>query len=68
MIIKKVNEDLRNKDIEFEMQNLKYKAICFYQSKMTLDVILVDDTEKQGIINIPFAHLPKATKKLLKPN
>jgi len=68
MIKKKQNEDLRAKNIEFEMLNVKYKALRFYQSKMTLDVILVDDKEKQGIINIPFAHLPKATKKILKPN
>ena len=68
MIIKKKNEDLRGKNIEFEMLNVKYKALRFYQAKMTLDVILVDDKEKQGIINIPFAHLPKSTKKLLKPN
>jgi len=68
MIKKKINEDLRSKNIEFVMQNQKYKAIRFYQSKMTLDVILVEDVEKQGIINVPFAHLPKATKKLIKPN
>lgn len=68
MIKKKFNEDLRSKNIEFEMLNQKYKAIRFYQSKMTLDVTLLDDVQKQGIINIPFAHLPKATKKLLKPN
>ena len=68
MIKKKYNEDLRSKNIEFEMLNLKYKAIRFYQAKMTLDVILVDDKDKQGIINIPFAHLPKSTKKILKPN
>lgn len=68
MIKKKINEDLRDRNIEFEMLNLKYKALCFYQSKMTLDVILLDDSQKQGIINVPFAYLPKATKKLLKPN
>jgi len=68
MIKKKINEDLRGRDIKFEMLNQRYKAIRFYQAKMTLDVMLIDDVEKQGIINIPFAHLPKATKKLLKPN
>ena len=67
MIKKKFNEDLRAKNIEFEMINQKYKAIRFYQSKMTLDVMLIDDVEKRGIINIPFAHLPKAIKKILKP-
>ena len=68
MIKKKINEDLRSKNIEFEMQNESYKVIRFYHSKMTLDVILLNDKDKKGIINIPFAHLPKATKKLIKPN
>ena len=68
MIKKKVNEDLRSKNIEFEMLNVKYKAIRFYQSKITLDVILVDDAEKKGILNIPFAHVPKSVKKIIKPN
>jgi len=68
MIKKKQNEDLRAKNIEFEMLNQRYKIMYFYQSKMTLDIILIDDKEKQGIINIPFAHLPKVTKKLIKPN
>ena len=68
MIKKKINEDLRARNIEFEMLNVKYKALRFYQSKMTLDVMLVDDKEKQGVLNIPFAHIPKATKKLIKPN
>lgn len=68
MIKRKVNEDLKEKNIEFEMNNLKYKALRFYQSKMTLDVILLDDKNKEGIINVPFAHIPKATKKIIKPN
>ena len=67
MIKKKINEDLRGRDIEFEMLGERYKALRFYQAKMTLDVILVDDKEKRGILNVPFAHLPKATKKLIKP-
>ena len=68
MIKKKSNEDLRSKKIEFEMLGKKYKALRFYHAKMTLDVILVDGSEKEGIINVPFAHLPKVIKKVIKPN
>jgi len=46
MIKKKINEDLRGRNIEFEMLGEKYKALRFYQAKMTLDVILLDDKEK----------------------
>jgi len=68
MAKKKINEDLRERNIEFEMLNVKYRAVRFYQSKMTLDVILVDDSEKKGIMNIPFAHIPKSIKRIIKPN
>ena len=65
---RKKNEDLREKNIEFEMLNVKYKLLRFYREKMTLDVAILDKEEKQEIVNIPFAHLPKSIKKLLKPN
>jgi len=68
MIVKKVNQDLRNKNIEFQIDNVTYKAIRFYQAKMTVDVIEVNSDDKKGIKNIPFAYIPKASKKLIKPN
>lgn len=66
MIKKKVNVDLRAKNITFEIRNEKFKAIRFYHAKMTLDVISLDN-EKEGIKNIPFAHIPKDIKKIIKP-
>ncbi|MEA1983520.1 MAG: hypothetical protein U9N39_08240 [Campylobacterota bacterium] len=68
MIKKKENEDLKNKNIFYEREGTKYQALRFYHAKMTVDVIEIDDKEKKGIMNIPFAHIPKATKKLIKPN
>jgi hypothetical protein len=35
---------------------------------MTLDVIVFEDRKKQGMQNIPFAHLPKNAKKIIKAN
>ena len=68
MIKKKMNEDLRAKNIEFEMDNLKYKVLRFYHTAMNIDVILVDDKNGEGIKNFGFAQLPKSLKKILKPN
>lgn len=68
MIKKKTNEDLRNKNIIFEREGIKYQVMRFYQSKMTVDVMEIESDEKKGIQNIPFAHIPKATKKMIKPN
>lgn len=67
MAKKKENIDLRAKNIYFSMQNEEYKVLRFYQSKMTLDVISTS-TENEGIKNIPFAHVPKEIKKIIKPN
>jgi len=60
-----VQIDLRNLNLVFDMLNIKYKIMKFYPSKMTLDVEVIDTKD---IINIPFAHLPKKIKKLIKPN
>jgi len=66
MIKKKTNIDLRAKNITFEIKNESFKAIRFYHAKMTIDVISLDN-EKEGIKNIPFAHIPKEIKKIIKP-
>jgi len=35
---------------------------------MTLDGMVFEDGKKQGMQNIPFAHLPKNAKKIIKAN
>lgn len=67
MAMKKENIDLRAKNITFSIQNEEYKAVRFYHSKMTIDVISLSN-ENEGIKNIPFAHVPKEIKKIIKPN
>jgi hypothetical protein len=35
---------------------------------MTVHVSKQEESEKKDIIDMPFAHLPKAIKKIIKPN
>jgi len=68
MIKKKKNEDLSDKNITFTLDKTTYKALRFYQAKMTVDAIVLEgEDNRKGIINFPFAHIPKATKKIIKP-
>ncbi|MCF6309773.1 MAG: hypothetical protein L3J19_04745 [Sulfurimonas sp.] len=60
--------ELSDQKITFEIEKLSYKVIRFYPTKMTLDVMVYENEEKQGMKNIPFAHLPKSAKKLIKAN
>lgn len=69
MAKKKKSIELSDKKIEFKIENVSYKAIRFYPSTMTLDVMVHDEEGvKVGMQNIPFAHVPKEIKKLIKPN
>jgi len=61
--------ELSAKKINFMIEKISYKAVRFYPSKMTLDVMVTDENgEKLGMQNIPYAHMPKDIKKLIKPN
>ena len=68
MAKKKKSVELSDKKISFEIENVLYKAIRFFPSQMSLDVMAFEDGVKQGMRNIPFAHLPKEAKKLIKAN
>ena len=51
------------------VEKLSYKAIRYDPTAMSLDVMSFDENGvKTGMKNIPFAHLPKEVKKLIKPN
>ena len=61
--------ELSNKKIKFELDREFYKIIRFYPDKMSLDIMVFQrDGSKSGIKNIPFAHLPKKIKQIIKPN
>ena len=50
------------------MERNLYQAIRFFPSKMTVDVMVYEEGVKEGIKTLPFAHLPKEIKKIIKPN
>ena len=61
--------DLVNQDIRFEVDNIHYRILKFYPSVMTLDILRFEKDQTKGeLLNIPFAHLPKKIKKMIKPN
>ena len=59
--------DLRAQNIAYTQDNVSYKVIRFNPSYMTVHVIKYEDNEKREI-EMPFAHLPKEIKKIIKPN
>lgn len=66
---KKKSIELSEKKITFNVEKRFFKAIRYYPTAMSLDVMeFSEDGEKLGISNIPFAHIPKEIKKLVKPN
>lgn len=68
MAKKKKAVELTQQNLEFTQNSTTYKLIRFKPENMTLDVIRHENGEKLGLFEIPFAHLPKALKKIIKPN
>jgi hypothetical protein len=66
---KKKSVELSDKNITFKIEKLSYKAIRYYPTAMSLDVMEYgEDNKKIGVKNLPFAHIPKEVKKIIKPN
>ena len=66
---KKKSVELSDKKINFMIEKTSYKAIRYYPTAMTIDVMVHDENGvKVGMQNIPFAHVPKDIKKIIKPN
>ena len=69
MAKKKKSIELSDKKITFTVEKNSYKAIRYYPTAMSLDVMAFDENGvKIGMQNIPFAHIPKEVKKIVKPN
>ena len=68
MAKKKKSYDLSKENVEYTQDNIQYKVTRFNPSNMTVDVIKSEDAKKKELIEMPFAHLPKAVKKIIKPN
>lgn len=60
--------ELSDKKISFNLERVSYNVIRFFPTKMTVDVMVFEDGVKEGVKTIPFAHLPKEIKKIIKPN
>ncbi|MEA3371109.1 MAG: hypothetical protein U9Q40_07200 [Campylobacterota bacterium] len=66
---RKKSIELSDKNINFMIERTSYKAIRYYPTAMTLDVMIIDENgKKQGMQNLAFAHIPKEVKKIIKPN
>ncbi len=66
---KKKSVELSDKKITFTREKITYKVIRYYPTAMSLDAMATqEDGTKLGMQNIPFAHIPKEIKKLVKPN
>lgn len=68
MAKKKKSIELSDQKISFEIEKTSYRVIRFFPSRMTLDVMVFENGEKLGMRNIPFAHIPKEIKKMIKAN
>jgi len=69
MAKKKKSIELSDKKITFIKEKTTYKVIRYYPTAMSIDAIVTDEHgEKLGMQNIPFAHIPREIKKLIKPN
>ncbi len=68
MAKKKKSVELSEKNITCKVNETEYKLIRFYPSAMNVDVKEIGENAKKGQQNIPFAHLPKEIKKLIKSN
>ncbi len=64
----KKSVELADKEISFVLERVSYNVIRFYPTKMTVDVMVFEDGVKEGMKTLPFAHLPKEIKKIIKPN
>ena len=67
MAQKRALVDLRAKNITFDLERLNYHVQNYNPNTMTLNVIVFENNIKQGLQELPFAHLPKKIKKLINP-
>ena len=69
MAKKKKKIELSQKDITYIVDKQRYKVIRFIPENMSVDILVLNEGQLQeGHQNIPFAHLPKNIKKIVKPN
>jgi len=61
--------NLSDQDISFVEKERHIKIISFNPNSMEVEVSVSEDSaEKKKVMKLPFAHLPKELKKMIKPN
>jgi hypothetical protein len=66
MAKKKKTIDLLDKNIIFQTKEQSVKVLSLNLNSMDVEVIVMED-EKKKVKKMPFAHLPKEIKKLVRP-
>jgi len=65
---KKKHIELLRHNLSFSEAKTTYKLIRLRLDTMTVDVIKLENGTKVSEESLPYAHLPKALKKAIKPN
>ena len=68
MAKKKKSIELTQKKLSFVDKGITYKLIRFKPENMTVDVVRYEGEKRLDSFNIPFAHLPRELKKIVKPS
>jgi hypothetical protein len=67
MAKRKEKIDLSKKNLTFTFQKIEYKLLRLCQEKMVIEISPLTPSE-DVLREIPFAHLSKELKKIIKPN
>jgi len=59
--------NLSAQKLTFTLQNIEYKLLSFCPNKMIINIAPIEPKE-DALFEIPFAHLSKELKKIIKPN
>ena len=68
MAKKKEIIDFMNKDITYTLEGIKYKVLSLNKANMYVELSCFEKEKFIQNKTLPFAHLPKAIKSLVKPN
>jgi len=61
--------NLSDQNITFSEKERHFKLISFNPNSMEVEVSVSEESEKsKKVMKLPFAHLPKELKKVIKPN
>jgi len=61
--------NLSDQNITYNEKERHFKLISFNPNTMEVEVSVSEEAEKlKKVMKLPFAHLPKELKKLIKPN